>query len=155
MLCGDAYQLKKTRDDTSKAKTQKWCVTAVVSSFKSLRPLLTIVQFFFSRSLKMFLFVRFSFPLPYNDTIFLSSTLSICYMCGNGLSTICKSCTPHKKKIAQKKQLHSAHHGTSSSNIPTAFLTHHGPPSTKRHINHGTNIISRAVVVFNVVVDAE
>ena len=32
--------------------------------------MLTIVLFFFSSSLKMFLFGRFSFPLPYNDTIF-------------------------------------------------------------------------------------
>jgi hypothetical protein len=50
---------------------------------------------------------------------------------------------PHTKKhITQKKQLHSAHHGTSSSNVPTAFLTHHGPPSAKHHIEHGANIVS-------------
>jgi hypothetical protein len=60
-----------------------------------------------------------------------------------------------KNHMAQKKQLHSAHHGTSSYDIPTAFLTHHGPPSAKRHTDHGANIISRVVVVFVVVVDAE
>jgi hypothetical protein len=47
-----------------------------------LMPLLTIVRFFFSRSLKIFLFGRFSFRLTYNDTI-LSSTLFNRYMCGN------------------------------------------------------------------------
>ena len=60
-----------------------------------------------------------------------------------------------KKHIAQKKQLHLADHGTSSSNLPTAFLTHHGPPSAKRHIKHGATIVSRAVVVFVIVADAE
>jgi hypothetical protein len=60
-----------------------------------------------------------------------------------------------KNTSHQKKKLLSAHHGTSSSDIPTAFLTHHGPPSAKRHIDHGANIVSRAVVVFVVVVDAE
>jgi len=60
-----------------------------------------------------------------------------------------------KNTSHKKKQLHSAHHGTSSSDIPTAFLTHHAPPSAKRHVNHGANIVSRAVVVFVVIVDAE
>jgi hypothetical protein len=60
-----------------------------------------------------------------------------------------------KKTHRTKKKLHSAHHGTSSSDILTAFLTHYGPPSAKRHIDHGANIVSRAVVVFVVVVDAE
>ena len=48
-------------------------------------PLLTIERFFsISRSLKLFLFGRFSFPLPYNDTIYFSSSyLFIRYMCGN------------------------------------------------------------------------
>jgi len=52
-----------------------------------------------------------------------------------------------KKHIAQKKNF-----------IPPnclPHLTHHGPPSAKRHIDHGANIVSRAVVVFVVVVDAE
>jgi hypothetical protein len=60
-----------------------------------------------------------------------------------------------KNTRTKKKQLHSAHHGTSSSDLPTAFLTHHDPPSAKRHIEHGANIVSRAVVVFVVFVDAE
>ena len=60
-----------------------------------------------------------------------------------------------QKNTRTKKKLHSAHHGTSSSDLPTAFLTHHGPPSAKRHIEHGATIVSRAVVVFVVVVDAE
>jgi len=45
------------------------------------------------------------------------------------------------------------HHPTSP--LPSSPTTHHGPPSAKRHIEHGANIISRAVVVFVVVVDAE
>ena len=41
-------------------------------------------SFFFSPSLKMFLFGSFSFPLPYNGyNFFSSSTLFIHYMCGN------------------------------------------------------------------------
>ena len=60
-----------------------------------------------------------------------------------------------KNTSHKKKKLLSAPHGTSSSDIPTAFLTHHGSPSAKRHIDHGANIVSRAVDVFVVVVDVE
>ena len=72
--------IQDVNDTPSFPKMERSLSGVCIFLYESLMQLLTRF-FFFSRSLKIFLFGRFSFPLPYNDTIFFRLLLFLFVTC--------------------------------------------------------------------------